>query len=56
MYEKIDGQTCIGARSITAYSSYIGLMANPPGSHVELRYDDMFFADNHRGITLRYAH
>lgn len=31
-------------------------MANPPGSHKQLIYDNMFFADNQRGITLRYAH
>ena len=31
-------------------------MANPPGSHKQLIYDNMFFADNKRGITLRYAH
>lgn len=56
MYEKLDGQTCLGAKGIIAYASLIGLMANPPGSHTSLEYTEMFFADNHRGITLRYAH
>jgi hypothetical protein len=56
MYEKFPGQTCIGAKGFIGYASQIGLMANPPGSQTELRYEDMFFADNGRGVTLRYAH
>lgn len=31
-------------------------MANMPGSHQRVEYSNMFFADNHRGVTLRYAH
>ena len=31
-------------------------MANPPGVHTEIIYQDAFFTDNRRGITLRYAH
>ena len=31
-------------------------MANMPGSHTQIIYSDMFFADNERGVTLRYAH
>ena len=31
-------------------------MANPPGTHTQLIYERMFFADNQRGVTLRYAH
>ena len=30
-------------------------MANMPGSHIKVIYSDMFFADNQRGVTLRYA-
>lgn len=31
-------------------------MGNPPGSHIKVIYENGFFADNGRGITLRYAH
>ena len=31
-------------------------MANPPGAYDKLIYDSMIFADNQRGITLRFAH
>jgi len=41
---------------MVGYASDIGLMANPPGQHTKLLYKDAFFADNGRGITLRYAH
>ena len=56
MYEKLDGQSCLAAKGAIGYASYIGLQANPPGSHTKLIYSDMFFTDNNRGITLRYAH
>ena len=41
---------------MVAYASQIGLMANYPGSHTKVIYEDTFFADNQRGITLRFAH
>lgn len=41
---------------MTSYANEIGLMANMPGTHTQLIYEDGFFADNGRGITLRYAH
>ena len=56
MYERISGPKCIFASRIVAYSSFIGLMANPTGTYDKLIYDKMFFADNKRAITLRYAH
>ena len=56
MYETLDGEECLGASKMTAYASEIGLTANMPGTHTELIYDGGFFADNGRGITLRYAH
>lgn len=31
-------------------------MANPPGALIQIIYEDMFFTDNERGMTLRYAH
>lgn len=31
-------------------------MANMPGVHQRVEYSNMFFADNHRGVTLRSAH
>lgn len=31
-------------------------MANPTGIHQRMIYQDAFFADNQRGITLRFAH
>jgi hypothetical protein len=30
-------------------------MANMPGTHTQVIYSDMFFADNERGVTLRYG-
>jgi hypothetical protein len=56
MYEKLDGKTCLAASNFVAYACNIGLMANPPGSHQKVFYKNFFFADNFRGITLRYAH
>jgi hypothetical protein len=41
---------------MTGYASTIGLMANPQGSHIQVIYKQMFFADNERGVTLRFAH
>ena len=55
-YDKLNVEECLLASKIVDYSSYIGLMANPPDTFPILIYDQMFFADNHRGITLRYAH
>ena len=56
MYEKIDGQVCLAAKGCIAYASSIGLLANMPGQHQRVEYSNMIFADNQRGITLRYAH
>lgn len=56
MYETVDGQTCLGAKGAIGYASQIGLMANQPGSHIKLIYEEMIFTDNNRGVTLRYAH
>lgn len=56
MYAKLPGKTCIAAKGAIGYASEIGLMANQPGSQTKLIYEKMFFADNRRGITLRYAH
>jgi hypothetical protein len=50
------GFTCLAASGLYGYSSVIGLMANPPGLITQLIYENMFFTDNQRGITLRYAH
>ena len=55
MYEKLDGQTCLAAKGCIGYASEIGLMANTQGTHQRVEYSNMFFADNERGITLRYA-
>ena len=52
----LTGQTCIGATGLNGYASEIGFMANPPGMHIRVEYDNMFFVDNQRGFTLRYAH
>ena len=56
MYGTLDEETCLGASGAVGYASEIGLMANQPGSHTKLIYEKMFFTDNLRGITLRYAH
>lgn len=56
MYERLSGTDCVFASRFVGYASQIGLMANPPGSYDRLEYDQMIFADNQRGITLRYAH
>lgn len=56
MYEKLDGKQCLAAKGCIGYASEIGLMANMPGSHQRVEYSNMFFADNERGVTLRYAH
>lgn len=48
-------QTCQGASNIKAYSCAIGLMANPAG-YPQLSYSTMMFAENQRGLTLRFAH
>lgn len=56
MFEKIDLQTCLAIKGGIAYASEIGLQVNMPGTHTKVIYDGFFFADNERGITLRYAH
>jgi hypothetical protein len=56
MYEKLNGKTCLAASNFIAYACEIGLMANPPGSHQKILFKNYFFADNYRGITLRYGH
>lgn len=50
------GKQCIGAAGFSGYASTIGFIANPPGVHTEVRYSNMFFVDNNRGFTLRFAH
>jgi len=49
-------QTCLAASNLTGYASTIGLIANPPGTHTKIIYKNMFFVDNGRAFTLRYAH
>lgn len=56
MIDKLSGQSCIAASKMIGYASEIGLMANPPGSQTKMIYEDCFFTDNKRGMTLRYAH
>lgn len=56
MFQTLDGQTCLAASKFVTYSCEVGLMANPPGTHQRVMYNNLFFADNQRGITLRYAH
>lgn len=50
------GQTCIASGFLLGYASEIGLMAHPPSSQQKIIYKNVFFTDNGRGITLRYAH
>lgn len=52
----LKGKTCIGATGFSGYANEIGFIANPPGGHIQVEYDNMFFVDNQRGFTLRYAH
>jgi len=56
MLNFMDDQDCVGSSGLTAYSSLIGLTANPPGTQSRVIYQNMFFTDNQRGITLRFAH
>lgn len=56
MYERYPDPQCIGATRMVGYASEIGLMANPTGAHIEIKYTKALFADNQRGVTLRYAH
>lgn len=52
----MSGKQCLGATGFSGYANFIGFIANPPGVHTEVRYSNMFFVDNNRGFTLRYAH
>lgn len=52
----LSGKRCIGSSGHFGYASYLGLIANPPGALIELKYENLFFVDNYRSITLRYAH
>lgn len=56
MLDHMEGEDCICSAGLIGYASEIGLMANPPGIQTQLIYQDVFFTDNERGITLRYAH
>lgn len=38
MFQKLDGQKCLGAAFIKAYASLIGLMANMAGVHTKVIY------------------
>lgn len=50
------GKQCIAAAGFAGYANFIGFIANPPGVLTEVRYSNMFFVDNNRGFTLRFAH
>ena len=50
------GQTCIGTTGLNGYASVIGFIANPPGMHIRVEYDNFFFVDNQRAISLKYGH
>jgi hypothetical protein len=50
------GFDCIAASGFSGYASYIGFIANPPGLLTQVQYSNMFFTDNQRGFTLRFAH
>lgn len=56
MYERLENQDCLAASGAIGYASQVGLNANFPGKHTKVIYEKMMFADNRRGITLRYAH
>lgn len=45
---------CLAASNIKAYANFIGLIANPTG-FPQLKYKNMMFAENRRGMTLRHA-
>jgi hypothetical protein len=46
MLNFMDEQDCVGASGLTAYSTLIGLMANPPGTQSKVIYQNMIFTDN----------
>lgn len=50
------GFLCIGAQGFSGYSNFIGFIANPPGILTQVQYTNMFFVDNNRAFTLRFAH
>lgn len=56
MFNKLEGFECVGASKLIGYANEIGLMANPTLPLTKMIYQDVIFADNERGITLRYGH
>lgn len=46
----------MAASKLVGYANLIGLMANPTTTATKMIYQDVIFADNERGITLRYGH
>jgi hypothetical protein len=50
------GFLCLAASGFTGYASYIGFIANPPGFLTQVQYTNMYFTDNQRAFTLRFAH
>jgi hypothetical protein len=42
--------------SVIAYACEVGVMANPNGPYSKILYQNLFLADNHLGISLRYGY